>query len=64
MTWYILKNHANRPVIVKYGINTMGNGDDGGLSELLSDGGLDELVCVQVHSCGSLIKDQDSGRLQ
>lgn len=38
------------PVVVHDGVETVGNGDDGGASELLSNGPLDE--CVRVHVDG------------
>lgn len=34
---------------------------DGAVLKLRADGGLDQVVCLHVHSCSGLIQDQDLG---
>ena len=47
------------PVIVHDGIESMCYGEDCALFELLSDRVLDQIVCLQVHSCCGFIQNQD-----
>lgn len=48
------------PVIVQDGVETMGNGENCRVGELLTDGLLDEGVGGDVNSSGGFVQDQDT----
>ena len=47
------------PVVVHDGVQSVGDGEDAAPGELLPDGGLDQVVSLQVHGCCGLVQDQD-----
>ena len=51
----------HHPVAVHDGVEPVGDGDDGALRELLPDGGLHQVVSLQVHGRGGLVQDEDLG---
>lgn len=58
---------ARRPVpgaspgVVHDGVETVSDGEDGTSVELCPDGGLNEVICFQVHGRGGLIQHEDLG---
>ena len=53
----VLSTHI--PVIVHDGVESMCYGEDCALFELLPDRILDQIVCLQIHSCCGFIQNQD-----
>lgn len=51
--------HDDDLVVVRNGVEAVGDGDDGGVAELLLDGGLDEAVSLHVHVRGRLVEHQE-----
>lgn len=49
------------PGVVHDGVESVRDGEDGAVLKLCADGGLDEIVGLQVHSGRSFIQDEDSG---
>ena len=48
-------------VIVHDGVETMSYSNDCAVAKLSSDGSLNEVICLKVHSSCGLIKDEDLG---
>ena len=46
-------------VVVHDGVEAMCDGEDAALCKLLPDGGLDQVVCLQVYGCCCLVKNQN-----
>ena len=49
------------PGAVHDALQAVGDGEDGAVGELLADGGLDQVIRLQVNRCGGLVQDQDAG---
>ena len=47
------------PVVVHDGVEPVGDGEDAAPGELLPDGGLDQVVSLQVHGCCGLVQNQN-----
>ena len=52
------------PIVVENGVDAVGYGEYGALVELLSDGGLDERVCLKVNGGRSFVQHQHLGPTQ
>lgn len=48
-------------VAVHDGVQPVCDGDDRAVGKLAADGGLNEVICLQVHRGGGFIQDQDLG---
>lgn len=49
------------PAVVHDGVEAVRNGEDCTIIKLSTNGGLDQLVCLQVNSCCGFIQNQDPG---
>lgn len=45
------------PGAVHDAVQAVGNGEDSAVRELLADGGLNQIVCLQVDGCSGLVQD-------
>lgn len=52
------------PGVVHDGVEAVSDGQDGAVFKLGADGGLDQVVCLHVHSSRGLVQDQDLGLSQ
>jgi len=49
------------PGVVHDGVESVGDGEHGAVLELCADGGLDQVVRLQIHSCSGFIQNQNLG---
>lgn len=49
------------PGVVHDGVESVSDGENGAVLKLCADGGLDEIISLQVDSGRSFIQDEDSG---
>lgn len=53
----LLSVSTSSPGAVHDAVQTVGDGEDRAMGKLFADGVLDQVVCLQVDSCCSLIQD-------